>query len=298
MDRPLDFLIIGAQKAGTTSLWHALRQHPDIFLSPAKEIHFWSHDEFWNLGPSYLNPFYEDLGDERIIGGSYAHLMFLPQAPERVTSYNRSMKVLACLRDPVSRAYSAYWFARLNGWETEPSFERAIEKESTRSVSGGQAYTELTYLSHGYYAEQLNRWFDCLGPDQVMVIDSQELSTRTNNVVRRVTDWFGVEPVNTSIEHSPANEAAAPRFALLQAIVMKENRVKRLFRQVTSPALRWKIQKNVTEPLSWWNRKPHQYAPINPDTRARLIEHFEPQTRQLESMLGKTFEHWRSIGKT
>ena len=148
------------------------------------------------------------------------------------------MRVIACVRDPVARAYSAYWFARLNGWEAAPSFEDALELESARRSGTYQERSELTYLSHGYYAEQLDRWRRVLGDDRVHVVVSDELKHRPAETLREVTDWLGVPSGPPPEQDNVVNGAATARFPLLQRALMGESRLKAGVRRLTTPRLR------------------------------------------------------------
>ena len=155
MSPTVDFWIAGAQKAGTTTLFDILAEHPDAFVPRAKEIHYFSSDEFHPQGPSYLDPFYADAPEAALLGGAYVHTMFFPESAARMHAHNPAMKVLAVLRNPIDRAYSAFWFARRNGWEPAETFEEALALEPTRAEGTLTERTELTYVRHGYYAEQL-----------------------------------------------------------------------------------------------------------------------------------------------
>ena len=89
-------------------------------MPEAKEMRFFVYDEYYNQGEGFLVPFYQEVGDEKIIGGGNATLMYFPRAPERVLNYNPDIKLIAVLRNPIDRALSSYWYARKLGYEPRP----------------------------------------------------------------------------------------------------------------------------------------------------------------------------------
>ena len=103
----LDFLIICTQKAGTTSLYEYITQHPQLYLPKVKEIQYFVDERFYNKGDSYLNSFTQDRKNETIGGMAYVHMLPSKEAPLRVKAYNPDMKMLVMHRAPVKRAYSA-----------------------------------------------------------------------------------------------------------------------------------------------------------------------------------------------
>lgn len=151
MKQRIDFLVIGAHKSGSTSLYNYLKQHPDVFLPDVEENRFFTKDEFYSEDTTFLDIYYRDLRTEQVVGGKNVHLMYFPWAAERVYNYNPRMKLVVILRNPIDRAYSAYWFARKNGWESCRTFEEAIKREPERLNGSYEEQTELTYLTHSYY---------------------------------------------------------------------------------------------------------------------------------------------------
>ena len=173
MDPRINFFIIGAAKSGTTSLFEYLRQHPDIFLPLVKENRFFLEDDFYKQGDSFLGNFYNDLQNEQVIGGACAEYLYFPHTGQRIAEYNQRIRLITVLRNPIDLAYSAYWFARTNGWESCGTFEEALKNELARSKGSFIEKAALTYLGHGHYYDQLKRWSFRLwsGNPQDVVVD-------------------------------------------------------------------------------------------------------------------------------
>ena len=209
MSRP-DFLVVGAQKAGTTSLHTYLRQHPALFLTTQKEPHFYcapgdGRPPPWTgpgdapllahmtFDPARYAALFADAGDRR---RGEASTMYLndPGAPPRVVAANPDVRVVAVLRDPVERAYSAWWMWRRA--RLEPlSFADALDAEPTRLAAGWSP--NFAYAGIGRYAEHLQRWRDAVGPTQMLVLHSDDLRHDRLATVQSVFAFLGVDPAFT-----------------------------------------------------------------------------------------------------
>lgn len=166
-----NFLIIGAAKAGTTSLYSYLKQHPDIFMSSWKEPKFFSlegekldfqgpsqiinTDSINNL-ESYLELF-EGVKDETAIGEASPIYLYSPKAPANIKKYIPDAKLIVVLRHPAERAFSSFAHLIRAGYETL-SFEEALEEEPQRIK---EKWAPLWYYKEkGFYAQQLERYFE------------------------------------------------------------------------------------------------------------------------------------------
>jgi Sulfotransferase domain len=202
--RPLpDFLILGAQKAGTTALYAYLRRHPGITGPRWKEVSYF--DRHYRRGRAwYRGNFPVRLSSERIVGEASPSYLFHPLAPERVAALLPGARLIAILRDPVERAYSHYQHEVAFGRE-RLSFEDALEQEDAR-LSGelermqaepayfSQAWWSHTYLARGLYAEQLERWWAAFPAEQLLVLANEELAAEPAATYARVLAFLGAEP--------------------------------------------------------------------------------------------------------
>jgi hypothetical protein len=196
-----NFIIIGTQRGGTTSLYRWLTSHPDVAPGLTKEVHYF--DGHYSKGPRWYRAHFPFQRQGRICGESCPYLLFHPLAPARVANdLPAGTKFIALLREPSERAISQYWLWRGRGqWETE-SLERAIELEPERlaaqaeRVRNGERSIEqiaFSYMARGEYAGQLRRWFDAVGRERILVLESEQLFTdpRTSE---RALEWLGLAP--------------------------------------------------------------------------------------------------------
>ena len=198
--RPLpDFLILGAQKAGTTALYAYLRWHPGITGPAWKEVSYF--DRHYRRGPHWYRGHFPIRTGDGLVGEASPGYLFHPLAPERVRATVPEAKLIALLRNPVARALSHYHHEVALGREPL-SFEEAIEAEPERTRGEEErlvrepgyfshAWWDYTYLARGRYAEQLERWVAVFPPEQLLVLASEELAAEPGPTYARVLEFVG-----------------------------------------------------------------------------------------------------------
>jgi Sulfotransferase domain len=198
--RPLpDFLILGAQKAGTTALYAYLRWHPEITGPSFKEVSFF--DRHYAKGERWYRA-HMPVRRRSLVGEASPSYLFHPLAPERVAGMLPGARLITLLRNPVDRAFSHYQHEVALGREPL-SFEDAVDREDERMQGELErmlrdpsyfslAWWNYTYIARGRYAEQLERWFAAFPREQLLVLFTEELSADTAATYRRVLDFLGV----------------------------------------------------------------------------------------------------------
>lgn len=204
-----DFVIIGAQRSGTTALYSYLTSHPQVVPSIRKEVHYFdlNHQRGLRWYRSFF-PFRSTLGQRSrgnapcgITGEASPYYLFHPLVPSRMVHDLPSTRIIAILRHPVERAYSHYRHEVAQGREA-CSFEEAIAAEASRcgedfrrlarGQDPGVAHRRYSYVARGFYAEQLERWFSYFPREQVLIVSSEDLRAESANVYRRTTAFLGL----------------------------------------------------------------------------------------------------------
>lgn len=207
------FLIVGAQRAGTTSMYKTLIEHPDVLGAGLhKGVHYF--DTHHDKGPNWYRGHFPTrfrarrvqraTGHAPITGEASPYYMFHPLVPERIAKEIPEAKLIVMLRDPVERAYSAFTHERARGFETE-SFERAIDLEAERLAGVDEQFTadpnhqslahqHNAYLARGRYVEQLERLERHVGRERIHVVDSDELFVDAEPLIRETVDFLGLTP--------------------------------------------------------------------------------------------------------
>ena len=205
-----DFMVIGGQKCGTTSLHRYIKEHPNVVPPFKKDSSFFDANYFRGL--KWYHAFFptqkqmnglQAQSQERYITGevttSYIHH---PATPQRIHEILPRTKFIALLREPVRRAYSHYQHMVRSGRETL-SFEEAIAQEDERLARAEErvlagdhvalkAYRNFSYKSRGRYAEQLARWFAFFPREQFLILKSEDLFQNAEEVIRRVYNFLDI----------------------------------------------------------------------------------------------------------
>ena len=203
--RPLpDFLVLGAQKAGTTALYEYLRRHPQISGPSWKEVSFF--DRHWARGESWYRGNFPNVARTRgkHVGEASPSYVFHPLAPRRVQEVVPEARLIVLVRNPVDRALSQYNHEVALGWEPLP-FEEALDAEEER-LRGEQErmasdpryfsreWWSHTYKARGRYAEQLERWLAVFPREQLLVLPSDDLGSDPARAHAQVLEFLGASP--------------------------------------------------------------------------------------------------------
>ena len=216
-----DFIIIGAQKSGTSSLFFYLAQHPQLVKSCVKEVHFFDGgikpgiDNFAKGEAWYRAhfPLRKDLMATRKTFEASPFYIFNPPAPGRIANLLPDVKIIALLRNPVERAISQYFQERRRNREPlqiteavmqeETRLEPAIKREDYNSTT----FMYHSYKSRGLYKQQLERYFEHFRRQQILLIKSEDFFKNTNGILRQVFEFIGVAPDFTVANLTPRNFA-------------------------------------------------------------------------------------------
>lgn len=195
------FLVIGAQRCGTTALFRYLAAHPQVQPATGKELQYFSmhagRGDRW-----YRGHFPAADGELRTFEAS-PYYLFHPAVPARVASALPEARFVVLLRDPVERAYSHYLHSRSLG--VEPlAFGAALDAEADRlraAVRYGEqtraahhALRSFSYVGRGRYAEQLDRWFSHISPDRILIVRSENLYAHTSAVYGEILAFLELDP--------------------------------------------------------------------------------------------------------
>jgi hypothetical protein len=202
-----DFVVIGAQKCGTSFLYRLLVQHPDVKPAFVKEVHYF--DLNFGKGDSwYRSRFPLQVRKKRtyITGESSPYYLFHPHAPRRAATVIPEAKLIVLLRNPVDRAYSHYQHqvARVWGEGHETlTFEEAIEAEERRLAGelekllrneqyDSRNYRSYSYLSRGIYIDQIAAWLRFFDRDQMLILRSEDLFINAGGTLKTLLDFLGL----------------------------------------------------------------------------------------------------------
>jgi hypothetical protein len=298
-----NFFIIGAARSGTSSLDRYLSQHPEIYLSPKKETHFFARD---CLPPRFTGP-----GDERLnqglirdedhyaqlfagvaggkaVGESSAFYLCFPQTAERIAQAIPGAKILMILREPVDRTYSAYMFLARDSRETL-SFEEGLSREAERKRRGFEPmwwYKELSL-----YCNQVKHYLEVFGRDRVKVLLYDELFARPAQELREVFAFLGVREdvvIDTAVRY---NVSGAPKsrslYTPLNHFIFHPSPLEKRIKSLVPLHLRKRWASRAIGMLT-------RPMPLDSRIYAQLKEYFAEDVGKLEELLHRDLRSWRS----
>jgi Sulfotransferase domain len=288
MSRRPDFFIVGAPKAGTSSLYKYLSQHPNIFLSEPKEPHFFHNRRAPGspvLGEKNLEEYlrlFEGVPDNVRAGEASTSYLYSANAAREIKEVCPDAKIMMILRNPVDRAYSQYWNHVRDGNE-QLSFEEALRDEPERIEN--RRWCGSYYVAGGRYAEQVARYLDDFGRDAVKVYLFEELKRDAPGVCRDAFSFLGVDPDVPIDTREAYNRSGPPRSTLLSSLSYRLSK-----NGFVARVLPVNLRRGAKEWLLKGNVRP---APkMDPKTRARLQDAYSDDILRLGALIRRDLEHW------
>ncbi len=273
-----NLLVIGAMKGGTTSLWEYLGRHPQIHMSPTKEIHYFDDPARYARGPSWYESHFTGAGPEHAVRGevtpAYARFPLYADVPRRAAELVPDARLIYVLREPLARIRSHYLHHRMLGIESAP-FAKAVVEHST-------------YVDTSRYAMQLDQWLRHYSRDRLLVITSEQLRDQHCETMTKVYAFLGVDatvlPADRQLHRT--TDKLPPRPA---AGRLRSSPLGRRVAQRVPPALRPAAQ-------AVWSLTRHRPdlsgAEIDPGLREVLQDLVRPDVHRLRPYLGPDFDCW------
>lgn len=183
-----NFIIAGAPKSGTTSLYHYLRFHPGIFLPQRKEIMFF--DVNYNKGLSWYKKHFRNFSDESVIGEISPTYMHKPNVPKRIYETISNKKLIFMLRNPIERAYSHYF--NLKGWGIKGSFMHTLKNPPIirRAIN---SYVDFDILEMGYYFKHINKFKSYFNSDRIGIFLFDDFIINPEKTLENICQFLDVK---------------------------------------------------------------------------------------------------------
>lgn len=282
--RKPNLFILGVQKCGTTTLAEILASHPEVFVPSVKETYFFCDESKFARGVDwYLNEFYaaKKATQAEFFTDATPFYLASPEALQRIAAFSSpDTRFIVILRDPVKRAYSAYWYQKR--LDTEPlSFGEALDAEAGRIAQARSArgrWWRHAYVEVGRYATHLTHAIDILGRERLLVLTEQALID-TDRTAARISEHVGLRTPLAWPQHH-ANPASMPRFRWLQHAVNRDSWLKRLLQSVTPREARSALGTRILNA----NSRRFDYPPVSPEEQQRLTATFAPEIEALDGL--------------
>jgi hypothetical protein len=296
-----DFIVPGASRSGTTSLYYYLNEHDDIFLPETKELHFFDRNTNYLKGLDYYESQFPSTTDNRVAGEitpSYFNCGIIYErtghdayqwqsgddVPERLSRAYPDIKLIITLRNPLERVHSQFWKNYRQGRERADSFVEAI-----RAELNGERTKETDpscWVYRNRYPIHVGRWLDLFDNDQLKILIFERWITETDTVLNELCEFLGVDQRESwSRIYEKRNIGGEPRVVALNRLYqdyVEDTHLGRLLRKY-----------RVTHFFDSLNSS-EGYPDLSDEGRRLLSTEFRPEIDELETMIEKNLDVWRA----
>lgn len=293
-----NFLIIGAARTGTSSLYEYMRQHPDIYFSPVKEPMFFALEggkpDFRGPGDDLeinrkavtdlaaYQALFAGAQGRKAVGEASANYLYSERAAERIHHYAPDARLIAVLRNPVERAYSSFLYMIRDRREPLRDFGQALADEPRRIRDHWEHIWH--YAGMGFYFQQLERYYQRFDHSRIRVYLNEDLKQDAPGLLKDVFGFLEVDEnfvPDTSITY---NEGGVPKRKMLNALLTRPSVVKRMLRPLMpAAAMKFYIRlkhSNLDKP------------PLDPEVRASLVALYRNDVLRLQDRIGRDLSSW------
>lgn len=265
-----DFLVVGAMKAGSTTLMDYLVSHKEVGI-PSEEINYFDKDSNFEKGITWYAKWFEDFSNHKVIGEKTPAYCYEPKAVERICQQNPNMKLVWILRNPVKRTYSNYWHYIRIGKELL-SVNQCLEQEELRVKED----IYKGYFKRSVYADQVERYLEFFPMSQMHFIIFEEFVKNPEEGLKELSEFLGITPAKFTQKPLVSNKGYKPLCIPAEYYA----------RQWFGYGLVHKIVHNINKLFG------SKYTPIDEELEDFLYTRFKPENDRLEKLLNKDLSFW------
>lgn len=297
MSRIPDFYVIGAMKSGSTSLWHHLRMHPDIFMCNPKEPQFFSHRSGWSKGEAWYRSLFNAASPRQLCGEAstcYSRYPHYGDVAGRIAHFSPSARLIYLLRDPVIRTYSHY---------LHESQERALEGRPVLTFrESWQSNPEMVDASR--YIMQIRKYEEHFDRSQLFLRTTEELALNPARLSLEVVEFLGLH----GGKFGPSDRRIVDNESLGRAYAQTASRkaagrfvagsIGSRLKKITPKSLRARFRRGLESSIFGWysaaslRRLKSQVSPLGVEDRAELLEVLRDSIVELEHWWGRNLSDW------
>ncbi len=290
-----NFMILGAAKAGTTTLFNLMKQHPQVHMPFTKEPMFFSHDDNYRRGLDwYRRTYFRKAGTCPVRGEATPHYLYWSEkVAERIRQayQGRTIRFVVIFRDPVDRAYSWYWNMVREGREDLP-FEAALEAEPRRLQENASRLRRTGSMTYGYargscYASALKPFLDLFPRQDFHFLIQEDLNRDFSHALPRLMKFLDLD-AGITLRQMTSNPATMPRNPRLQSLLQRQSDIREILKALIPLRLRYAIKTRLLSA----NARPMPYHELDAGLEASLRSQLAPEIRRLEAMIGRDLSAW------
>jgi len=291
-----NFIIAGAPKCGTTSLYNYLQQHPEVYMPEVKEPCFFFSETASQLPPwtsirtlKDYQKLFQPAQHAKAIGEASTAYLYSKTAAATIKQCIPKAKIIAILRDPAERAYSHYWFAFQQGTESITSFEEALNAEN-RGLLNNAKWQRL-YIRSGFYYQQLRRFIQHFGEDQVKVYLFEDLKKNPKKLMHNLADYLEISNINWHLNKTH-NKTRVPRNVHLYKF-FKNFSEQPLIKRCLDTAVKEEWRKIASDKIhECFLNNNKKIPPLSLETRQHLVNLYSKDILSLQDLLHRDLSSW------
>lgn len=295
MNKKIQLMIVGAQKAGTTSLFRYLAQHPELDTHPQPEMTFFVNDLEFKKGYDEAWARYcfgRSNSTNGVLIAKHVMVMYSNEAIERLYDHNPDMSLAILLRNPIDRAYSAYWYARRLGRETIKTFEAALDAEPKRLKEEWYKWRNNAYLSCGIYLGAIEALISRFGKDKIHIHTTDDLRKNPRAICSDLYNSIGVEKSfipDLAKSHNRSAKARSEKLAcLFERFLNSSSFIKPTIRALFPDSFSYRLRKTILR----LNEVDFDTPLMEKETRAHLVDYFKEHNAALGDLLKRDLSFW------
>ncbi len=295
MKRPDTFIVV-TFKAGTSTMWRELKQHPQVFMSEVKEPMYFGQDlsaRYRRMTEEEYLALFKDARADQRAGEASPWYLYSTESAREIRDFSPEARIIVMLRNPVDVMYSQHSQLVYNLREDLTDFAAALAAEDDRAA--GKRIPEdalrpeaLLYRKSVRFPEQVSRYLDCFGRERVHFIVFEDLAADPAGVYRSTLEFLGVD-ASFQIDHRVENANRAPRSRLVQRLIFAPPRpVRSIYGRLRSMPAMHRLRDRIARS----NVESVKRAPMDPELRRQLTIEFAPQVRELGALIGRDLSAW------
>jgi hypothetical protein len=291
-----DTFIVGAFKAGTTALYEYLGAHPAVFMSVPKEPMYFGQDltpRYRRMSQDEYLALFRAARDDQRAGEASPWYLYSASAASEIHDFNPGARIIVMLRNPVDVMYSQHAQLVFNRREDLADFGEALAAEADRRagrrIPPGAIRPEALYYRHSVrFAEQLRRYLQVFGKDQVHLVVFDDLVADARAVYAATVEFLGIDP-SLEVDLSARNPTRQARSGRLQQVIFNPPPV---LRGLVGRLRGLPVMHRLRDALVSANSTHAVRRPMDPELRSRLTAEFAPQVAELGELIGRDLSAW------
>ncbi|NEP57516.1 MAG: sulfotransferase [Symploca sp. SIO2G7] len=289
------FLLIGIQKAGTTSIYEYLKQHPQVYVSPVKETNFLEKD--WSKIPpnsrkkrkidtfEKYSQLFQAVTDEIAIGEASPNYLFHYQSSAQlIQHYLPQAKMIAILRDPAERAHSDYLMHIREGINEDISLAEQIKFRTNSSFT----------IKKGFYYTPIKHYYETFGKEQIKIYLYEDLCNNPVALMQDIYQFIGVDSNFCPDTAKKYQVAQPPKVKFVNTLLRKQNLPRTIVASVLRYLLPLTIRQSIRSSLINLNSTDKKQAPFSPEDRQQLVALYREDILQLQDLIQRDLSSWLS----